>query len=199
MKPPPWGSRMGSYERRRGAMPLEQRDPLTRRDDKETPVRHRAEATAATKLSFIAKRAREEHELKFSTLMHHFSKENLEHCFHEQDGKKAVGVDGVKKEDYVKELDQNLSMLVDKLKRFSYRPAPVRRVMIPKGDGKERPLGTVTIRAVPLGSATSKTSWCSPWQPRCWRRSMSKIFWNAHTDFGQPEDVIGQSRAPTNS
>ncbi len=141
MKPPSWGTRMDSYERRRSVMPPEQRNPPIRQGDRETPFRLRSDATAATKLSLIAKRAREDHKLKFSTLMHHFSEENLEQCFHEQDGKKAVGVDGVRKEEYSRELDQNLTTLVGKLKRFSYRPQPVRRVMIPKEERKLRPIG----------------------------------------------------------
>ncbi|GHU18114.1 group II intron reverse transcriptase/maturase [Alphaproteobacteria bacterium] len=65
----------------------------------------------------------------------------LESC-RELDGKKAVGVDGVTKEAYVKDLDANISKLSEKLRTDSYNPTPSRRVMIDKpGSSKKRPLG----------------------------------------------------------
>ena len=58
------------------------------------------------------------------------------------DGKKAVGVDRVTKDEYSKNLEQNLESLVDRMKRGGYRPQPSKRVYIPKdGKGKFRPLG----------------------------------------------------------
>ena len=58
------------------------------------------------------------------------------------DGKKAVGVDSVTKDEYSKRLEQNLESLVDRMKRGGYRPQPSKRVYIPKdGKGEFRPLG----------------------------------------------------------
>jgi len=56
----------------------------------------------------IAQRARQQPETCFSTLMHHFSVENLRVCFESLDGKKAVGIDGVTKEQYGEALEDNL-------------------------------------------------------------------------------------------
>ncbi|MFA6107920.1 MAG: hypothetical protein WDA75_04035 [Candidatus Latescibacterota bacterium] len=76
--------------------------------------------------------------------MHHFTVEALEECFHQLDGRKAVGLDGVSKAEYAAEgLEHHLQELVARMKRMAYRPAPVRRVRIPK-DGQPqatRPLG----------------------------------------------------------
>ena len=58
------------------------------------------------------------------------------------EGKKAKGVDGVAKEDYTIQLDANVEQLVERMKRGSYKPKPIRRVYIPKdGSNKMRPLG----------------------------------------------------------
>ena len=56
------------------------------------------------------------------------------------DGKKAVGIDGVTKEDYGRNLEENLDKLVGRLKQKSYKPQPARKVEIPKDNGKTRPL-----------------------------------------------------------
>lgn len=59
---------------------------------------------------------------------------------HEVDGDKAVGIDGITKKEYSRNLDANLVDLVDRLKKKSYKPKPARRVEIPKDIGKTRPL-----------------------------------------------------------
>ena len=50
-------------------------------------------------------------------------------------------IDKVTKHKYSFKLDENLNNLVNRMKTFSYRPKPVRRTYIPKGNGKLRPLG----------------------------------------------------------
>jgi RNA-directed DNA polymerase len=54
---------------------------------------------------------------------------------------KASGVDEMTWEEYDKNLDENIEALIAKMKQFSYRPQPARRVYIPKASGKLRPLG----------------------------------------------------------
>ena len=98
-----------------------------------------------TKLKRIAKLSCENPKMKFNGLMPHFNKENLISCFNELDRKKAVGVDGKTKDDYAKDLEENIEKLVAKMKTMSYRPAPVREVLIPKDNGKTRPLGISNI------------------------------------------------------
>jgi retron-type reverse transcriptase len=83
--------------------------------------------------------------MEFKWLMNHFSRENLISCFNELDGKKATGIDRLTKESYAQEVVTNIDSLINRMKKFSYRPQPVREVLIPKGDGKFRPLGISTI------------------------------------------------------
>jgi len=49
-------------------------------------------------------------------------------------------------EDFAEDRTKNLKDLQEDLKSQSYSPDPVRRTYIPKGDGRERPLGIPTIR-----------------------------------------------------
>lgn len=80
--------------------------------------------------------------LRFTALMGLLADpEALRESFHRQDGRKAVGVDGVSKNDYAQGLNERIAALSAMLKRIGYRPKPVRRVYIPKGDGGSRPLG----------------------------------------------------------
>ncbi len=58
----------------------------------------------------------------------------------------AAGVDGQSIERFAAQSERYLSELHDDLKSGSYRPSPVKRVEIPKADGKTRPLGIPTVR-----------------------------------------------------
>ena len=76
----------------------------------------------------------------FTSVGHLINKELLTGCHAKMDGSKAVGIDGITKEEYGRNLDDNLERLAARLKDKSYMPAPARRVEIPKDNGKTRPL-----------------------------------------------------------
>src|SRR5690242_14174700 len=57
----------------------------------------------------------------------------------------AAGVDGQTISDFEADLENNLYKLWNRLSSGSYFPSPVRRVDIPKSDGKTRPLGIPTV------------------------------------------------------
>lgn len=101
------------------------------------------QVTTATKLKRIAWLSSKDPRKKFTALMHYFNEESLEACFHELRGGKAVGVDGIDKEKYGARLAENLKSLIERMKQMSYRPGPVREVLIPKEGkaGATRPLG----------------------------------------------------------
>jgi RNA-directed DNA polymerase len=73
-------------------------------------------------------------------LFHCFSKKNLEEGFRALDGSKARGIDNVSKKDYQKKLDHNIDALLVKLHNQSYVPLAKSEVLIPKANGKMRPI-----------------------------------------------------------
>ena len=93
-----------------------------------------------TKLERISQLSTENPEMVFTSIGHLINKELLKECHEKMDGDKAVGIDGVTKEEYGKELEENLDRLVERLKKKSYKPQPARRVEIPKDKGKTRPI-----------------------------------------------------------
>jgi RNA-directed DNA polymerase len=96
----------------------------------------------ATKLNRIAKLSRENPTMEFKWLMPHINKESLTSCFCELDGKKAVGIDGITKEQYGENLERNIDSLLTKMKSMSYKPQAAKEVLIPKEGkpGATRPL-----------------------------------------------------------
>ena len=97
----------------------------------------------STNLRWIGEKARKEPGLVFTSLYHHvYDVDNLRACYDALPPKRAVGLDGVTKEDYGKNLEENLHDLSGRLKRMGYRPQSKRRSYIPKpGSKKGRPLG----------------------------------------------------------
>ena len=77
--------------------------------------------------------------------MHLLTEDFLTQCFKELERDKAPGVDGVTGKEYEANLEKNIKDLVARLKEWKYRPQPVRRVYIPKANGKKRPLGIPTV------------------------------------------------------
>ena len=73
-----------------------------------------------TKLKRIAALSAANLEMVFSNLMHHFNQNSLRACFHDLDGKKAIGSDGIDKVTYEKDLNENLKNLVERMKRMAF-------------------------------------------------------------------------------
>jgi RNA-directed DNA polymerase len=110
-----------------------------------------------TKLARIAEIAKERPNEAFISLYHYLNAEMFNKCHCELKANKAVGVDQVTKETYAENLEENIKGLVERLKKHSYKPQPVRRVYIPKGNGKEkRPLGIPAYEDKVVQSAIKK-------------------------------------------
>jgi group II intron reverse transcriptase/maturase len=99
-----------------------------------------------TKQRRIAELAKKSPTMVLTTLAHHMDVEWLGEAYDRTRKDGAVGVDGQTAADYEANLEENLGSLLERAKSGLYRAPPVRRVHIPKGDGKEtRPLGIPTF------------------------------------------------------
>lgn len=93
-----------------------------------------------TKITRINQIAKENPNEVFTSIYHLINKELIEECFNELDGNKATGIDKITKDEYLMKKEENLEILLNKLKNKSYRPSPARKVNIPKSNGKVRGL-----------------------------------------------------------
>jgi RNA-directed DNA polymerase len=92
-------------------------------------------------LQKVAERARNEPDGRFHSLAHLIDEMALRRAVGRRRADAAVGVDGITKEMYERDLTGNLKDLHGRLKAKRYRHQPIRRVHIPKDNGKTRPLG----------------------------------------------------------
>ncbi len=112
-----------------------------------------------TKLTRIGEKARKEPDLVFTSLYHHiYDVDNLRACYDALEADKATGVDGVTKQEYGENLEENLQDLSGRLRRMGYRPGPKRRSYIPKpGNARGRPLGISNLEDKIVELATKRT------------------------------------------
>lgn len=102
--------------------------------------------TVSTKQQRIAQLAREAPEMAFTTLAHHIDLDWMLEAYRRTRKDGAVGVDQQSAEDYAVNLEENLKSLIGRMHSGRYFAPPVRRVHIPKGDGKQtRPIGIPTF------------------------------------------------------
>ena len=99
--------------------------------------------------------ARRDKEVRFTSLMHHVYKpEMLRQAFLGLKRTAAPGIDGETWRHFRENLDENIQDLSERLKRGAYRAKPVRRVYIPKTDGRLRPLGVTALEDKIVQKAT---------------------------------------------
>ncbi len=76
----------------------------------------------------------------FNNLGHLIDRELLKQMYYRIDGSKAIGIDGINKEIYGRQLEENIDTLIKSIRRGTYRPKPAKLVEISKEDGSTRPL-----------------------------------------------------------
>ena len=99
----------------------------------------------STKQQRIAELARQSPQTSFTTLAHHIDRDWLLEAYRRVRKDGAPGIDAMTADSYAANLPDNLQSLLDRAKSGRYRAPPVRRVYIPKGNGKQRPIGIPTF------------------------------------------------------
>jgi RNA-directed DNA polymerase len=149
----------------------------------------------STRLQSIAKLAREAPDMVLLTLAHHIDISFLKEAYDRTRKDGAVGVDGQTAEAYAENLEENLQSLHERFKSGLYRAPPVRRVHIPKGDGKKtRPLGIPTFEDKVLQRAVTMVleavyeqdfEPCSHgFRPGCSAHGALKVLWDGLMELG---------------
>ena len=101
---------------------------------------------APSALERVRQAAKGDKKLRFTALLHHiYSLEMLRGAYFSLKKEAAAGVDGETWRHYGESLEDNLRDLSERLKRGAYRAKPVRRVYIPKADGRQRPRGVTAL------------------------------------------------------
>jgi len=102
----------------------------------------------STQLDQIAKKAKADPKVRFTSLAHLLTPEFLRETWRQMNRRGASGIDGETTKEFERDLDTRVQELCERLKRGAYRAPPVRRVEIPKGPGKvgTRPLGIPTVQ-----------------------------------------------------
>ena len=132
--------------------------------------------SVSTRLQRVAEASSEAQGMVWTTLSHHIDLELLKRAYQRTRKDGATGIDGQTAKEYAEKLEENLQGLLDRFKSGRYKAPPVRRVYIPKGDGKKtRPIGRPTFEDKVLQRAVTMVV----------KRCTSKTFWIAPMGFGQ--------------
>jgi RNA-directed DNA polymerase len=97
-------------------------------------------------LDRIRKAAKEDKALRFTALWHHvYNVNRLRQAYRALKHEASPGIDGETWTSYGKHLEGNLKDLSGRLQRGAYHARPVKRVYIPKADGRQRPIGITAL------------------------------------------------------
>lgn len=117
----------------------------------ETTTEKKETTSLAQLRAKLGQKAKLEPKFRFYTLYQHISRDDvLQEAWklvRTNDG--AAGYDGVTLNSIIRSPEGPsgyLKMIQQELRTKSYHPSPVKRVYIPKGDGRQRPLGIPTVK-----------------------------------------------------
>ena len=108
--------------------------------------RPRTGIDVSPQLQRIKDKAKEDRKVRFTSLAHLLTPGFLRASFRKLNRHGAPGADGVTMKAFAENLDAESECLHRELRTGEYRASPVRRVYIPKANGKRRPLGVPTVR-----------------------------------------------------
>jgi len=130
----------------RSAEAVEGRRSTKGNSTEQTKDRMQSRETLQQALSRVREAADRNRDQQLNSLWHHcYDVDHLRSVFLDMRKDAAAGVDGATWTSYAEQLEENLRDLSDRLARGAYRAKPVRRVYIPKPDGRQRPLGIPTL------------------------------------------------------
>jgi group II intron reverse transcriptase/maturase len=125
---------------------VEERGPAKGNSPERNALRTQSRAGALSALERVRRVAEKDRRQEFTALLHHvYDVERLRTAYLALKRNAAAGVDGETWQHYGEDLEANLRDLSGRLKRGAYRAKPVRRVFIPKSDGRQRPLGVPAL------------------------------------------------------
>lgn len=93
----------------------------------------------------VRERAKRDPQKRFMSLAHLIDEGALQRAYGRIRKNAAVGVDGITKEQYGEGLETKLRDLHQRLRNKRWRHQPIRRVHIPKEQGKTRPIGISSV------------------------------------------------------
>ena len=130
----------------RPAERVEGKDLAKGNSGQQTRSRTQSRARLQQALDRVRQAARKDRGLRLNALWHHvYDVERLREAYFSLKRTAAPGMDGQTWQHYGQALEENLADLSARLQRGAYRAKPVRRVWIPKADGRERPIGVPTL------------------------------------------------------
>jgi len=94
----------------------------------------------STQIDRLTELAKEDAKRQFYSIAHMITPEALYAAFRGLRKKASAGVDGVTHEEYERDAARNIQTLHERLKNGKYQAQPLRRVYIPKENGKQRPI-----------------------------------------------------------
>lgn len=98
-----------------------------------------------TALNAIAFKAQTHPKHRFQNLYGQLNSDALYRGWAHLNKQSAAGIDGISSSGFKHRLSENIDTLAEQLKTKQYRAADVKRVYIPKANGKERALGLPTV------------------------------------------------------
>jgi RNA-directed DNA polymerase len=111
----------------------------------DTSPTRRGRIKMSTALLKIAAKAKQDPNTRFTSFAHILTPEFLRETWRQLNRKGASGIDGETIAEFETNLEERINDLWRRLRAGQYQAPPVRRVEIPKGNGKTRPLGIPTV------------------------------------------------------
>ena len=127
------------------AEPVERRDGTKGNSVRQSTRRTQSRGSVSQAVDRIRRAIARNPKERLTALLHHINVEALRRAYLGLRKDAAPGIDGVRWKEYGAKLEERLLDLHRRVHRGAYRAPPVRRVHIPKPDGRTRPLGIAAL------------------------------------------------------